>query len=285
VGILLGINRAVRIILNGPVGWVYDRLPRRILFVSALFAGALSTALYAVDGGFGVFLVGRLLRGLSWSFIWVGGTSIILDVTNDKDRGYWMGFYQVWFFLGASVGALAGGILTDLIGYTATMWASSLLTAIGGMVALIFLPETRRSHPASQAEHALNIPPKLKFKTGLASTISVYGVNRFVTNGILLATLGLLVQERMGNQYLAFGVASVTGALSAGRNSVSMFSSVASGKISDWLGDRWNIILWSLALGEVGMAILAWNRPVALLVGVLLAAIVGGCMQTILVAL
>jgi len=106
-------------------------------------------------------------------------------------------------------------------------------------------------------------------------------VDRFVTNGILLATLGLLVQERMGTTFMALGVASVTGALSAGHNLVSMFSSVASGKVSDWLGNRWKIILWSLALGAIGMAFLAWNSPVALLAGVFLAAIAGGGMQTL----
>ena len=42
VGILLGINRAVRLFLNGPAGLAYDRMPRRWLFIPALFIGALS---------------------------------------------------------------------------------------------------------------------------------------------------------------------------------------------------------------------------------------------------
>jgi predicted MFS family arabinose efflux permease len=63
VGIILGINRAVRLFLNGPAGLVYDRWPRRRLFVPALFIGALSTAVYADTGGFWPILVGRLLWG------------------------------------------------------------------------------------------------------------------------------------------------------------------------------------------------------------------------------
>ena len=47
VGILLGVNRAVRLFTNGPAGLAYDRVPRRRLFLPALFLGAFSTAIYA----------------------------------------------------------------------------------------------------------------------------------------------------------------------------------------------------------------------------------------------
>lgn len=78
VGIILGINRAVRLLLNGPAGLAYDRFPRRWLFVPALFIGAISTAVYAATHGFWPLLVGRLLWGLAWSGIWVGGATVIL---------------------------------------------------------------------------------------------------------------------------------------------------------------------------------------------------------------
>ncbi|MCL4294888.1 MAG: MFS transporter [Anaerolineae bacterium] len=66
VGILLSANRFIRLILNGPMGWVYDRFPRRYLFITALFIGALSTALYALVDGFWPLLTARLLWGLAW---------------------------------------------------------------------------------------------------------------------------------------------------------------------------------------------------------------------------
>jgi len=81
VGILLSANRVVRLFLNGPMGLAYDRSRHRRLFISALFVGALSTVLYAATYGFWPLLVGRLLWGLAWSGIWVGGTTILLDVT------------------------------------------------------------------------------------------------------------------------------------------------------------------------------------------------------------
>lgn len=65
VGIILGVNRVVRVFLNGPAGLAYDHWPRRRLFVPALFIGALSTAVYATTRGFWPLLVGRLLWGHS----------------------------------------------------------------------------------------------------------------------------------------------------------------------------------------------------------------------------
>src|SRR5512136_1102055 len=69
VGIILGVNRAIRLLTNAPAGLAYDRWPRRRLFLPALFLGALSTAIYAATRGFWPLFVGRLLWGLAWSGI------------------------------------------------------------------------------------------------------------------------------------------------------------------------------------------------------------------------
>ena len=91
VGILLSANRFIRLILNGPLGVAYDRYPRRPLFVAALLIGGISTAIYGLTYGFWPLLCGRFLWGLAWSGIWVGGNTIILDISNDENRGKWIG--------------------------------------------------------------------------------------------------------------------------------------------------------------------------------------------------
>ncbi len=113
VGILLSVNRWIRVLLNGPAEVAFDRWRRRPLFIAALFTGAISTAIYGLTNGFWPLLIGRLLWGLSWAGIWVGGNTIILDITQDGDRGRWIGFYQLAFFLGAASGAIFGGGLID----------------------------------------------------------------------------------------------------------------------------------------------------------------------------
>lgn len=285
VGIMLGINRVVRLFLNGPAGLAYDHWPRRRLFVPALFIGALSTAVYATTRGFWPMLAGRLLWGLAWSGIWVGGATVILDVTTAQDRGRWMGLYQTWFFLGAALSAFAGGLLTDRLGYSATMWVSATVTTAGGVVALILLPETRSIRPKLDVPSIEGNGPRLRTNRGLWVAASLQGINRFAGAGVLTATMGLLVQDRLPSAGLILGVATLTGALTAGRTLLSMVAAPLAGTVSDWLGSRWRVAAWGLGIGIISMALMAWGAPMAILAGIALGAVAGGSVQALVTAL
>jgi len=282
VGIILGVNRAIRLLTNGPMGLAYDRLPRRLLFLPALFIGALSTAIYAATSGFWPLLVGRLLWGLAWSGIWVGGATIILDVTTPSDRGRWMGLYQTWFFLGTAVGSLAGGVLTDLLGYTSTMWVGALVTGIGFAAALALLPETRGAAPTHRAQAsavAASVP--LRANGQLLAAVGIQGLNRFALSGILSATLALVVQQQLSAAPLAVGAASVTGILMASRTVFSMGAAPLCGVLSDRLGSRWSVLAWTIGAGLVGFALMALSNLAAVLIGVALTAAASGGMQSL----
>jgi MFS family permease len=285
VGILLGANRAVRLFLNGPAGMAYDRWPRRRLFVPALLIGALSTAVYATTRGFWPLLLGRLLWGLAWSGIWVGGATIILDVTTDQDRGRWTGLYQTWFFLGAASGAFVGGLLTDWLGYGTTMGIGATVTALGGLSALLLLPETRDTRLYGQDNPAAIAPLKWHANPGLRIAVSLQGINRFVTAGVLTATMALLVQEQLLTVDLPLGVATLTGALMAGRTLLSTVAAPLAGTLSDRLGSRWKVVLGGLISGVISMTLLGWSTPLAILIGILVAAVAGGSVQALVTAL
>ncbi len=285
VGIILGVNRAVRLFLNGPAGLAYDRWPRRRLFVPALFIGALSTVIYAATRGFWPLLAGRLLWGLAWSGIWVGGATVILDVTTDQDRGRWTGLYQTWFFLGAALGAFAGGLLTDGLGYRATMWIGATLTAQGGLAALVLLPETRDVRHHSGDALLPELRPRLRANRDLWLAVALQGINRFVTAGVLTATLALVVQERLAATGLTLGVATLTGALMAGRTLLSTISAPLAGALSDRLGSRWQVTLGGLIIGAISMALIAWRTPVAILLGILSGAVTAGSLQALVTAI
>jgi MFS family permease len=287
VGILLGVNRAIRLLLNGPAGLAYDRWARRRLFIPALFVGALSTAIYAATRGFWPLFVGRLLWGLAWSGIWVGGATIILDAATPRERGRWTGLYQIWFYLGGALGALGGGVLTDLVGYAMTMWICSALTAVGGLVALFMLPETFGVRAGADTQQAGSRsasglrPLQLRHNGSLWLAVSLQGVNRFVLSGVAAATLGLLVQEWMESSSLALGVATVTGVLMAVRTVLAMLAAPVTGAWSDRMGSRWTMLAWGLALGAVGMALLAWELPAAIVAGIAATSVSGGSVQSL----
>lgn len=294
VGILLSANRLIRLLLNGPIGLLCDRAPRRTIFVPALFIGSVSTAIYALSQGFWPLLAGRLLWGLAWTGIWVGGNTIILDISQPSTRGRWVGLYQLFFFMGTFSGAVSGGVLTDWLGYHPAMAIGAMLTLLGAVAALLFLPETR-SLPAGlrtqelssvQASDRGAAPTR---RAELVTAITLLGVNRLVIAGMLSSTLGLFFLERLGASIewagLAIGVATLTG-LGLGMNSlISMLAAPLAGNLSDRQGSRWTVISGGLASGLAGFGLLAWGSPLAFFISMPLIAISGGSNQSLATAL
>jgi MFS family permease len=287
VGILLSINRWIRVFLNGPAGIIFDRWKRRPLFVAALFIGALSTAIYGLTQGFWPLLIGRLLWGLSWSAIWVGGTTIIFDISQDKNRGRRVGYYQLAFYLGAASGAILGGILTDKLGYGTAMRVHASLTLLGAFIALLFLPETAggQNTPAATREEALDDPALSRSKRSreFAPAAALYGINRFVIPGILISTFGLFLSERLGESVeiagTTLGVTTLTGVGLGVSTLISMVSAPVSGALSDRVSNRWKTVSAGLLPGIAGFVTLALGSPLMISLGLPLISLTSGSNQ------
>jgi MFS family permease len=284
VGILLSANRFIRLLLNGPAGIAFERWSHRGLFVAALYLGACSTALYGLTTGFWPLLAARVLWGISWVGIWIGGNTICLSVTNDNNRGRWIGLYYLSFFLGAASGGMLGGLLTDQFGYHTSMIISASLTFLGATVALIFLPETyaldnsTRSATPNMDQDPSQSSPKARAEL-IAATV-LLGLNRLAFPGFLLPTFGLLMFGQLGDPVLiagrTIGVTTLTG-LGLGLSTlVSMISAPIAGGISDRIHSRWRTVAGSFIPGILGFTLLSIGKPFTILFGVPLSAITSG---------
>jgi MFS family permease len=289
VGVLLSANRFVRLVLNGPAGVAYGRLSRRRLYVLALFIGALSTGIYALSTGFWPLFAGRLLWGLAWAGIWIGGNAIVADLSHQRARGRWVGVYHAFFFLGASGGAFVGGLLTDALGYRPTMGIAAGLTLIGAFIALICLPEVQRTD-AVGSDRALRLPqPVLGLGPATAVAFALHAVNRLVVPGVLNSTLGLLLQEEAGMQIQiagrSLGVATLTGSGLGMATLIAMVSAPILGALSDRTANRWSVVAGGLIAGVAGFALLAVGTPWSILLGIPLTAFASGGNQSLSITL
>ena len=284
VGILLSANRLVRLLVNGPAGVAYSRWSRRRLYVLALFIGALSSAICALSRGFWPLLVGRLLWGVSWAGIWIGGNVIVAEISDRRERGRWVGLYHGFFFLGAAGGAFVGGILTDAVGYHGTMGVAAGLTLFGALVAQLSLPEVRSGDdgvvdpPSAPARSALHLGP------ATAAAFALYGINRLVVPGVLNATLGLLLQQEVGPQIeiggRTVGVATLTGSSLGLSTLIAMASAPILGALSDRTSNRWTVVAAGLVAGVAGFALLSVGAPWSILAGIPLTALASGSNQS-----
>ncbi|MGC8839682.1 MAG: MFS transporter, partial [Anaerolineae bacterium] len=104
LGLALSLNRWMRIGTNAPAGFLFDRFSHRRLYLTGLWLGVLPTVGYALARGPGVLLAGRVLWGLCWSLILVGGYAVILGTTTAETRGRATGAFQMAYFAGGGLG-------------------------------------------------------------------------------------------------------------------------------------------------------------------------------------
>lgn len=292
VGIILSVNRLIRLATNSPVGWLFDRVPdRRLLFFASLWLGVLSTAIYALSSGLPILFIGRLLWGLAWSGIWVGGNAIVLQSAPEALRGRWVGIYQVWFFSGSALGSFLGGVLTDAVGYRQALWIGAAISTLGALAAMAGLSDrngsSHRTHLVSSGGRG---PTGWRHISPAMWAVAVaQGMNRLVTAGIVAATLGLVIRQALGTelQWGAWqvGVASMTGGLLASRTLVSLVGAPFAGVWSDASGRRWELLALSMVAGAIGVGLMALPNVLLVIVGTFLGAAASGSIQALSTAL
>lgn len=288
VGIVLGVNRLVRLISNGPAGWLYDRMPRRGLMVGSLFIGLLSTILYALSQGNALMLTGRILWGIAWSGIWIGTTSMTLDISHATNRGFINGQLQVWYFLGVGVCSLLSGLMTDLVGYRGTLWISAGLGLLAALTWLVFLPETRPVVTQAVKEVRHKPPRRLPWKLAASLTLPYFSL-KIIFDGVLAASTILWLQQfvdggmSLGHWFLP--VATLTGIFTALRMVVSIFSPPWIGRLSDHLRRRWAVLAGVLVLGVAGLAGMSMPNFTISIAGGLVAAVTAGAIPLLVPAI
>lgn len=303
VGIMLGANRLIRIPGNPLAGVLVDRWGRRRLIILGMLLGALSTASYGLVRGFWPFLAGRLMWGVAWTLINVGGMAIVLDVSVHSNRGRLTGLYNSWLLAGLAIGPLAGGLMVDRIGFRPTMLACAGLTAAGLVVAAVAVPETAPfvvGGPLSEPRGASDLgrnPSEtwrrartlLRANRALLAASGLALVVQFASRGVLLSTISLLLQQRFGERVvigsLMLGVASAGGALLGLRSLLASAAGPLAGQVSDIYTGRRPVIGASLLGGAAGFSLLSLATSVELVVlGVALGAISTGAAMAALAA-
>lgn len=142
VGILLAINRFVRVPVMPLVRRIYAHVPPRpILFAASLLA-ALSTVAYAFAYGFWEWMAARCLWGLAYAFLRLGGFFTVVKWSDSSTRGFVMGEYDGVFHLGRLVAMLFGGFLADAFGLSAAAVLFGLLSL--GAPLLVWLHDPSR---------------------------------------------------------------------------------------------------------------------------------------------
>jgi MFS family permease len=288
VGVLLGVNRLVRVFTNPAAGMLYDRNRRRPLMISALILGALSTVVFALGRGFPLLFLGRLMWGAAWSGIWIGGNTIALDIAQDHDRGAVSGRFQMWFFIGVSGAALLGGVFTDVLGFRKGLGVSAALTACAALMWALSLPETRPGDLHLDRLRESRGATPFPWRHAALVSLPVL-VMRFAFAGVMASTTILWLSRFVGQEanlgWLVIPLASLTGGFVAVRTLLSVVGAPLAGWISDSVGHRWTVMSGAFVLGALGIWLMAGSIFPLALFGAVLASMAAGAIQALAPAL
>jgi MFS family permease len=293
LGLVLSANRFVRLGVNALGGRLSDRVGRRPMFLLGMALALVSTLGYLVTTTLAPLLAARVVWGVAFALISVGGVSIAMDLSTPGDRGRTLGGYQAAVQGGTLLGLVLSGVLVDVIGYRGTLALYVPLTALGLVIALLTVPETAPARRATP-DHASD--ERGRSETGLRALdpwllvpAYVEFASFFVSSGVIMSTLGLMLRQVEGATPNSFfvPVATLTGIMLASRRLVGMMTAPVAGWVSDRTGDRRRVALVGagIVLAGFGVLLLDGGRtflPVA--GGVILTAIGESVLQPSLAA-
>jgi MFS family permease len=123
-------------------GALSDRIGRKPLIVTGMWAQAGAIGLVSTSTQFAGFALGATLLGIGTAMVYPTLLAAIGDVAHPSWRASAVGVYRLWRDLGYAIGALLAGLCADWLGLAGAMQVVAALTFISGLVAAIRMHET-----------------------------------------------------------------------------------------------------------------------------------------------
>ncbi|MEP7023279.1 MAG: MFS transporter [Actinomycetota bacterium] len=149
IGVLVALYPAVWGAGQLVTGALSDRLGRKWLIAAGMWTQAAAIAFIAVVHGFWPWAAGALLLGAGTAMVYPALLAAIGDVAHPAWRASAVGVYRLWRDGGFAIGALVAGVIADLLGLAAAIWAVAALTAVSGAVVALRMYETHQRAPAT----------------------------------------------------------------------------------------------------------------------------------------
>jgi MFS family permease len=142
IGVLAALYPAVWGLGQLFTGGLSDRIGRKWLIATGMWTQAAAIGLIAATRGFGPWAGGALLLGAGTAMVYPTLLAAVSDVAHPRWRASAVGVYRLWRDSGFAVGALVAGVIADLLGLRAAIWAVAGLTAASGAVVAVRMYET-----------------------------------------------------------------------------------------------------------------------------------------------
>jgi MFS family permease len=143
IGQLAAIYPAVWGFLQLVTGPMSDRFGRKWMIVTGMWVQAVGIILIALWETNFAWIAGLVLLGIGTAQVYPTLIAAVSDVAHPTWRASAVGVYRFWRDAGYAVGAVASGLIADLFGIIPSIFSIGALTGISGIIAAIYMVETR----------------------------------------------------------------------------------------------------------------------------------------------
>lgn len=134
IGIILSCYTVAALCIRPFSGYFLDSFARKPLYLLAYFIFMTMFAGYIIAGSLILFILFRIIHGVSFGMVTVGGNTVVIDIMPSSRRGEGLGYYGLSNNIAMAVGPMSGLFLHDAgMSYT-TIFCCSLGSCIAGFI-------------------------------------------------------------------------------------------------------------------------------------------------------
>ena len=134
IGIILASYTVASLCIRPFSGYLIDTFARKPLYLLAYFVFTCMFAGYIVAGALTLFVIFRVIHGLSFGMVSVSGNTIVIDIMPSSRRGEGLGYYGLANNFAMSTGPMAGLFAHNAGASFTLIFTCSLLSAALGFV-------------------------------------------------------------------------------------------------------------------------------------------------------
>lgn len=134
IGIILSCYTVAALCIRPFSGYFLDSFARKPLYLLAYFIFMTMFAGYIIASSLTLFILFRIIHGVSFGMVTVGGNTVVIDIMPSSRRGEGLGYYGLSNNIAMAVGPMSGLFLHDAgMSYT-TIFCCSLGSCIAGFL-------------------------------------------------------------------------------------------------------------------------------------------------------
>ena len=134
IGIILSCYTVAALCIRPFSGYFLDSFARKPLYLMAYFIFMTMFAGYIIAGSLTLFIMFRIIQGVSFGMVTVGGNTVVIDIMPSSRRGEGLGYYGLSHHIAMAVGPMSGLFLHDAGMSFTTIFCCSLGSCMAGFV-------------------------------------------------------------------------------------------------------------------------------------------------------